>query len=163
MNKKKNKLKTKKNDKWWNIFKKKNEYLEAFKIFDKNNDGLITQDELKQLLNNIGQKPSDSEIQDMINEIDIDGDGKINFDNFITLMEKKLRDHDNEEELIETFKVFDKDGIGFITYNNLKDVVHSLGLNYSDDEIMEMIKECDLDKDMMINYDEFTKMVLDKY
>ena len=143
--------------------KKKNEYLEAFKIFDKNNDGLITQDELKQLLNNIGQKPSDSEIQDMINEIDIDGDGKINFDNFITLMEKKLRDHDDEEELIETFKVFDKDGIGFITYNNLKDVVHSLGLNYSDDEIMEMIKECDLDKDMMINYDEFTKMVLDKY
>ena len=142
---------------------KKNEYLEAFKIFDRNNDGQITQDELKLLLNNIGQKPSDSEIQDMINEIDIDGDGKINFDNFITLMEKKLRDHDNEEELIETFKVFDKDGIGFITYNNLKDVVHSLGLNYSDDEIMEMIKECDLDKDMMINYDEFTKMVLDKY
>ena len=143
--------------------KKKNEYHEAFKIFDRNNDGQITQDELKLLLNNIGQKPSDSEIQDMINEIDIDGDGKINFDNFITLMEKKLRDHDNEEELIETFKVFDKDGIGFITYNNLKDVVHSLGLNYSDDEIMEMIKECDLDKDMMINYDEFTKMVLDKY
>ena len=142
---------------------KKNEYLEAFKIFDRNNDGQITQDELKLLLNNIGQKPSDSEIQDMINEIDIDGDGKINFDNFITLMEKKLRDHDNEEELIETFKVFDKDGIGFITYNNLKDVIKSLGLNYTDDEIMEMIKECDLDKDMMINYDEFTKMVLDKY
>ena len=142
---------------------KKNEYLEAFKIFDRNNDGQITQDELKLLLNNIGQKPSDSEIQDMINEIDIDGDGKINFDNFITLMEKKLRDHDDEEELIETFKVFDKDGIGFITYNNLKDVIKSLGLNYTDDEIMEMIKECDLDKDMMINYDEFTKMVLDKY
>ncbi len=99
----------------------------------------------------------------MINEIDIDGDGKINFDNFITLMEKKLRDHDNEEELIETFKVFDKDGIGFITFNNLKDVIKNLGLNYSDDEIMEMIKECDLDNDMMINYDEFTKMVLDKY
>ena len=127
---------------------KKNEYLEAFKIFDRNNDGQITQDELKLLLNNIGQKPSDSEIQDMINEIDIDGDGKINFDNFITLMEKKLRDHDDEEELIETFKVFDKDGIGFITYNNLKDVIKSLGLNYTDDEIMEMIKECDLDKDM---------------
>ena len=142
---------------------KKNEYLEAFKIFDRNNDGQITQDELKLLLNNIGQKPSDSEIQDMINEIDIDGDGKINFDNFITLMEKKLRDHDDEEELIETFKVFDKDGIGFITFNNLKDVIKNLGLNYSDDEIMEMIKECDLDKDMMINYDEFTKMVLDKY
>ena len=142
---------------------KKNEYLEAFKIFDRNNDGQITHDELKLLLNNIGQKPSDSEIQDMINEIDIDGDGKINFDNFITLMEKKLRDHDDEEELIETFKVFDKDGIGFITYNNLKDVIKSLGLNYTDDEIMEMIKECDLDKDMMINYDEFTKMVLDKY
>ena len=142
---------------------KKNEYLEAFKIFDRNNDGQITQDELKLLLNNIGQKPSDSEIQDMINEIDIDGDGKINFDNFITLMEKKLRDHDNEEELIETFKVFDKDGIGFITFNNLKDVIKNLGLNYSDDEIMEMIKECDLDNDMMINYDEFTKMVLDKY
>ena len=44
--------------------------------------------------------------------------------------------------------VFDKDRIGFITYNNLKNVNKSIGLNYTDNWIMKMIKECDLDKDM---------------
>ena len=113
-------------------------------------------------MKSIGQNPSESELQDMINEIDIDGEGVINFDGFISLMEKKLRDADTEEELIESFKVFDKDGNGLISSENLRDVVVSLEMKFSRKEIDEMIREVDNDGDGFINYEEFVNCVLNK-
>ena len=116
---------------------KKAEYKKAFDIYDKDKDEKINLTELENIMKSIGQNPSESELQDMINEIDIDGEGVITFDGFISLMEKKLRDADTEEELIESFKVFDKDGIGLISSENLRDVVVSLGMKFSQEEIDE--------------------------
>ena len=141
---------------------KKAEYKKAFDVYDKDKDEKINLTELENIMKSIGQKPSESELQDMINEIDIDGEGVITFDGFISLMEKKLRDADTEEELIESFKVFDKDGIGLISSENLRDVVVSLGMKFSQEEIDEMIREADNDGDGFINYEEFVNCVLNK-
>ena len=141
---------------------KKAEYKKAFDIYDKDKDEKINLTELENIMKSIGQKPSESELQDMINEIDIDGEGVITFDGFISLMEKKLRDADTEEELIESFKVFDKDGNGLISSENLRDVVVSLGMKFSQEEIDEMIREADNDGDGFINYEEFVNCVLNK-
>jgi calmodulin len=141
---------------------KKAEYKKAFDIYDKDKDEKINLTELENIMKSIGQKPSESELQDMINEIDIDGEGVITFDGFISLMEKKLRDADTEEELIESFKVFDKDGNGLISSENLRDVVVSLGMKFSQEEIEEMIREADNDGDGFINYEEFVNCVLNK-
>ena len=62
---------------------KKAEYKKAFDIYDKDKDEKINLTELENIMKSIGQNPSESELQDMINEIDIDGEG------FISLMEKK--------------------------------------------------------------------------
>ena len=141
---------------------KKAEYKKAFDIYDKDKDEKINLTELENIMKSIGQNPSESELQDMINEIDIDGEGVITFDGFISLMEKKLRDADKEEELIESFKVFDKDGNGLISSENLRDVVVSLGMKFSQEEIDEMIREADNDGDGFINYEEFVNCVLNK-
>ena len=141
---------------------KKAEYKKAFDIYDKDKDEKINLTELENIMKSIGQKPSESELQDMINEIDIDGEGVITFDGFISLMEKKLRDADTEEELIESFKVFDKNGNGLISSENLRDVVVSLGMKFSQEEIEEMIREADNDGDGFINYEEFVNCVLNK-
>ncbi len=141
---------------------KKAEYKKAFDVYDKDKDEKINLTELENIMKSIGQNPSESELQDMINEIDIDGEGVITFDGFISLMEKKLRDADTEEELIESFKVFDKDGIGLISSENLRDVVVSLGMKFSQEEIDEMIREADNDGDGFINYEEFVNCVLNK-
>ena len=141
---------------------KKAEYKKAFDIYDKDKDEKINLTELGNIMKSIGQNPSESELQDMINEIDIDGEGVITFDGFISLMEKKLRDADTEEELIESFKVFDKDGNGLISSENLRDVVVSLGMKFSQEEIDEMIREADNDGDGFINYEEFVNCVLNK-
>ena len=137
-----------------------NEFKEAFEIFDKDKDGYITTKELGDIMKNLGQTPSEAELQDMINEVDIDGNGTIDFKEFLGLMARKMRDNDSEEELIEAFKVFDRDGNGLISNVELQHVMTSLGENVTMDEVDEMIKEADLDGDGYINYEEFVKMII---
>jgi calmodulin len=138
------------------------EFKEAFEIFDKNKDGFITIKELGEIMKNLGQTPTEAELTDMINEVDIDGNGNIDFKEFLGLMARKMRDTDTEEELIEAFKVFDRDGNGLISATELKHVMVSLGEKITDEEVDEMIKEADIDGDGYINYEEFVRMIINK-
>ena len=72
------------------------------------------------------------------------------------------KDTDTEEELIEAFKVFDRDGNGLISSIELRHVMTQLGEKLTDDEVEEMIKEADNDGDGYINYEEFVKMMMTK-
>ena len=69
-------------------------------------------------------------------------------------MARKMKDVDSEEEFHEAFKVFDKDGNGYITPAELKHVmVNLLGDDVTDKEVDEMIREVDTDSDGRVNYD----------
>ena len=72
------------------------------------------------MMRSLGQNPTEAELQDMINEVDADGNGTIDFPEFCTLMARKMKDTDSEEELKEAFRVFDKDGNGFISAAELR-------------------------------------------
>lgn len=136
-------------------------------------DGTITTVELGTVMRSLGQNPTEAELQDMINEVDADGNGTIDFPEFLTMMARKMRDTDSEEEIKEAFKVFDKDGNGFISAAELRHVMTSLGRlifdvcvvffidgyflrigeKLTDREVDEMIREADVDGDGQINYD----------
>ena len=96
-------------------------------MFDKDGDGTITTKELGTVMRSLGQNPTEAELQDMINEVDADGNGTIDFPEFLSLMARKMKDTDTEEELIEAFKVFDRDGNGFISAAELRHVMTNLG------------------------------------
>merc|ERR1712025_1408860 len=98
----------------------------------------------------------------MINEVDADGNGTIDFPEFLSLMARKMKDTDTEEELIEVFKVFDRDGNGFISAAELRHVMTNLGEKLTDEEVDEMIRDGDGDGDGQINYEEFVKMMMAK-
>jgi Ca2+-binding EF-hand superfamily protein len=66
-------------------------------------------------MRSLGQNPTEAELKDMIHEVDADGDGTIDFSEFLDLMARKMKDADSDEELKEAFKVFDKDQNGFIS------------------------------------------------
>lgn len=138
------------------------EFREAFSLFDKNGDGTISSAELGTVMRSLGQNPTESELQDMINEIDVDGNGTIDFEEFLNMMAKKMRESDSEEELREAFRVFDKDGNGFISAAELRHVMTNLGEKLTDDEVDEMIREADLDGDGTVNYEEFVRMMTAK-
>ena len=138
------------------------EFKEAFALFDKDGDGTITTKELGTVMRSLGQNPTEAELQDMINEVDADGNGTIDFPEFLNLMARKMQDTDSEEELKEAFKVFDKDGNGFISAAELRHVMTNLGEKLTDEEVDEMIREADVDGDGQVNYDEFVKMMMAK-
>merc|ERR1711990_900033 len=103
------------------------EFKEAFSLFDKDGDGTITTKELGTVMRSLGQNPTEAELQDMINEVDADGSGTIDFPEFLNLMARKMKDTDSEEEIKEAFKVFDRDGNGFISAAELRHVMTNLG------------------------------------
>ncbi|KAK6171162.1 hypothetical protein SNE40_019410 [Patella caerulea] len=131
------------------------DYKEAFSLFDKDGDGTITTDELGTVMRSLGQEPTDQELQDMINEVDADGNGTIDFEEFLQMMNRKLKETDSDEELREAFRVFDKDGNGYISAHELRHVMTNLGEILTDHEVNEMIKEADLDGDGLVNYEDF--------
>jgi len=105
---------------------------------------------------------AEAELLDMINEVDADGNGTIDFPEFLTMMARKMKDTDSAEEIKEAFKVFDKDGNGFISAAELRHIMTNLGEKLTDEEVDEMIREADVDGDGQINYDEFVDMMMAK-
>ena len=96
------------------------------------------------------------------------GNGTIDFPEFLTMMARKMKDTDSEEEIREAFRVFDKDGNGFISAAELRHVMTNLGEKLTDEEVDEMIREADIDGDGQVNYEgidcniSLTKPFLDK-
>merc|ERR1712226_1151361 len=125
-------------------------------------DGTISTAELGTVMRSLGQNPTAAELQDMINEVDADGSGTIDFPEFLSLQARKMKDTDTEEELIEAFKVFDRDGSGFISAADLRHIMTNLGEKLTDEEVDEMIREADIDGDGQINYEEFVKVMMAK-
>ena len=136
------------------------EYLTAFEYYDKDGDGIITLKELSSIIRNFGKNPTDKQLQEMMDEIDIDGNGTIDFNEFITLIIKQMKDLDLEEEMKEAFNVFDKDGNKSLTSHEMRTIFLNLkGKGIPEIEIEQMIQAADLDGDGTIDYEEFIRMM----
>lgn len=138
------------------------EFQDIFDQFDKDKDGQITERELANAMYSLGQMPTDDEVRQMIQEVDINNDGKIDLDEFITLMTKNSPDTQTEDEVINAFRVFDKEGNGLISSSELKHIMMTIGDKMTEEEAEEMVTEADIDEDGMINYEEFVRMMMAK-
>ncbi|GFX89041.1 calmodulin [Trichonephila clavipes] len=85
--------------------------------------------------------------------IKLNSNGTIEFNEFCFMMSNKMKERDSEKELKEAFRVFDKNGDGFISAPELRNVMTNLGEKLTDEEVEDMIKEADLDGDGLVNYD----------
>ncbi|XP_071641005.1 uncharacterized protein [Temnothorax longispinosus] len=138
------------------------EFREAFRLFDKDGDGTITKEELGRVMRSLGQFARAEELRTMLQEIDIDGDGNVSFEEFVEIVSNigastaAPSDQDQEEqELRDAFRVFDKHNRGYITASDLRAVLQCLGEDLSEEEIEDMIKEVDVDGDGRIDFYEF--------
>ncbi|WCJ28843.1 Calcium-dependent protein kinase [Euphorbia peplus] len=130
---------------------------EMFKGIDSDNSGTITLEELKHGLAKQGTKLSEYEVKQLLEAADADGNGTIDYDEFITATMHMNR-MDREEHLYTAFQHFDKDNSGYITTDELEQVLREFGMHDGRD-IKEVISEVDADNDGNINYDEFVAMM----
>ncbi|CAG7726573.1 unnamed protein product [Allacma fusca] len=136
------------------------EFREAFGFFDKDGDGSITKDELGIVMRSLGQFASEEELKEMLKEVDINGDGTFSFDEFVQIVTNYAGGTsvtDEEQELRDAFRIFDKHNRGYISASDLRAVLHCLGEDLSEDEIEDMIKEVDVDGDGRIDFNEFVR------
>ncbi|KAI9335473.1 calmodulin 2-like protein [Obelidium mucronatum] len=135
------------------------EFTAAFKAFDRDNDNNINSADLVATLKSLGITLTSNEVTAWLNEADSTGKGVVSFTAFMALAGRNFRDIIAEEEMKEAFKIFDKNGDGFITNDELKATLAAQGDNLSDEEVSEIIKEMDVDGDGKLNYEEFAKMM----
>ena len=61
-------------------------------MFDRDANGFINNADLRLVMNNLGEKLTDAEIEEMIREADLDGDGQVSYDDFANMMKRKRWD-----------------------------------------------------------------------
>jgi len=130
---------------------------EAFSLFDADHDGEITVGELGRVMRNHGLNPTDDELKDMIRNVDKNSNGAIDFNEFIEMM--LARNSKGEEDVVHAFRVFDRDGDGLISAEELKLTMNNLGEPLTDYEVRSMIEAADLDGDGRINFQEFARLM----
>eukprot|EP00347_Sterkiella_histriomuscorum_P009064 403342656 len=134
-----------------------NECRETFKMFDKDGDGTITAKELGIVMRQLGLNPTEDELLEMIQEVDEDGNGEINFTEFLTIMAHKMKDADTELGTLEAFRVFDKERTGFISKGELKNIIMNLGETMAEEEADELLQEAEVNQEGNVDYMSFVK------
>lgn len=138
-----------------------NECKKAFILHDVNGDGTINTKELAAVIHTLGRYTNDADLQLMIKDADPEDNGTIDLKSFLKMMKSQFRAFESDDELRALFRVFDKDGNGFISAAELRHVMASLGEKLTDLEIDEMIVEGDVDGDGQVNFEDFVQMVTD--
>ncbi|CAH8275791.1 unnamed protein product [Arabidopsis lyrata] len=128
-----------------------------FANMDTDKSGTITYEELKTGLAKLGSKLNEAEVKQLMEAADVDGNGTIDYIEFISVTMHRYR-LDRDEHLFKAFQYFDKDNSGFITMDELESAMKEYGMG-DEASIKEVIAEVDTDNDGRINYEEFCAMM----
>merc|ERR1711990_1118528 len=138
------------------------EIREAFGLFDADASGMIDVRELNAAMRALGFEVKNEELKKMVTDIDNDGNGTIEFGEFLEMMTGKMGEKDTRGDIEKGFKLFDDDNTNKTSFRNLARVAEELGENIDDEELQDMINQADRDGDGEINIDEFYRIMKKK-
>lgn len=130
---------------------------EMFNKIDTNNDGIVSVEELKAGLK-LNSQLAESEVQMLIEAIDTNGKGTLDYGEFIAIS-LHLQRMANDEHLHKAFSYFDKDGNGYIEPDELRDALMEDGADDCTNVANDIFQEVDTDKDGRISFEEFAAMM----
>jgi len=133
---------------------------DAFLEFDRNSDGFISKDELRNVMSSFGYQVTSEELDAMVGLVDADGNDLIDFHEFSTLMEGYLTVQDVDQEIKNLFAIIDANQDGYLSAKEIRAMMKKLGEKAKKKDIRKMMKEADKNGDGVISYDEFKDMCL---
>eukprot|EP00262_Sarcandra_glabra_P016328 TRINITY_DN528_c0_g1_i1.p1 TRINITY_DN528_c0_g1~~TRINITY_DN528_c0_g1_i1.p1 ORF type:complete len:547 (-),score=74.56 TRINITY_DN528_c0_g1_i1:533-2173(-) len=131
---------------------------DMFKLMDTDNNGKITFEELKAGLQKVGSQLAEPEMQLMMEAADVDGDGTLDYGEFVAVT-IHLQRMENDEHFRKAFMFFDKDSSGYIEINELRESLANDTGQIDDEVLNDIVREVDTDKDGRISYEEFVAMM----
>merc|ERR1712066_719093 len=131
------------------------EIKEAFDLFDTDQSGAISVNELTSAMKSLGFDVKHAVVYNMVSDLDADGSGEIEFGEFLDVMTAKISDKNTKEEIDRIFKLFDKDRNGTLEADYLSRVCKELGEDMPEEDVREIIQRADLDGDGVVNLQDF--------
>ncbi|KAH9772065.1 putative calcium-binding protein CML16 [Citrus sinensis] len=134
---------------------------DIFMRFDMDSDGSLTQLELAALLRALGLKPTGDQLHILLADMDSNGNGLVEFDELVALILPDISEQVliNQEQLMEVFRSFDRDGNGHITAAELAGSMAKMGHPLTYGELSEMMREADTNGDGVISFNEFATIM----
>ncbi|KAI9265004.1 putative calmodulin [Phascolomyces articulosus] len=161
---------------------------QAFSLYDRDGDGGITVKEFGDILKSLNVNGTVEEIESIVKSVDSNRDGRIDFNEFVVAMTRHLppptpqQQQDpqgtpkrsqtypptnnkrtsggyEDNELKQCFHAFDKNGDGFISINELEEVMNKLGERLTQQELKDMMEDADTNRDGMIDFKEFKRLM----
>ncbi|XP_064622659.1 uncharacterized protein LOC135484891 [Lineus longissimus] len=130
------------------------ELKDTFMLFNKDGDGHITPEELQESFKEMGLEFTQTELQEMIKEIDDDDNGLIDFPEFLHFMAQKMKEAQQTDEIMqEAFKMFDSGTKGYIGAEDVKQMLGIWGEEISMQDVRALMKEADNDGDGKIDFE----------
>ena len=137
-------------------------FILSFRKFDKDKDGLLSYQELKMLIESFKYPCSEAELQDYVNDVNINENGEIDEEAFLEIIANIQEEKETDEEIKEAFRIFDKNNNRLLTPKNVFDVFKKIDETIKEEEVLQIFKECDLDRDGYLNEKEFARMIKNK-
>ncbi|MCQ2817414.1 MAG: EF-hand domain-containing protein [archaeon] len=132
-----------------------------FGIYDENKDGLVNINETKEILRTTGVYPTNSEMNYLMSQVNPSGKGQLNLDQILEMLNIYFENNtETEESMINSFKVFDKDGRGTIKVEEFKHAILAFEDDITETRLKDMMKIADPDKKGVIKYKEFVHKML---
>ncbi|CAG9114622.1 hypothetical protein JYU34_007711 [Plutella xylostella] len=137
----------------------------AFDAFDHEKKGVIATDMIGTILEMLGHELDEASLNEIISEVDQDGSGELEFAEFCSLAAKFLTEDEEPDdeamvkELREAFRLYDKEGNGYITTDVLMEIFKELDNTITNDDLETMIEEIDADGSGTVDFEEFLEVM----
>jgi len=136
---------------------------EAFDLFDSDKSGSISTFELKEALETIQLNSESATLKNIMENLDADKNGTVDFNEFISLLSAKAAVGDTRDDLRKVFDLFTGGKTNKITIETLRGIAAELtDLNLTESEMREMILRADTDKDNGVSFEEFYQIMTKK-
>lgn len=136
------------------------QYRDTFHDIDRDRSGTISLDELREYFKLHGREIDERVLRSVVSLIDTDNSGELDFTEFVQFMTRTTTTEDVESLIRTAFKVFDKDGKGYLLADNLRDTITNMGISLNQQDLDEIMAEADTDGNGKLDEQEFVDIVM---